>query len=234
MLSVRAIDAQYGHARVLHDVSFDVEEGQVVSVIGANGAGKSTLVKVISGMVRPTAGQIMFRGEDITALPVHEIVTRGVVHVPEGRRLFGDMTVLENLLLGSTHAGARASRSQGLENVYTLFPILAERRSQLAGTLSGGQQQMVAIARGLMSCPKLLILDEPSLGLAPKVVTEILSVISRLNEEGLTVLLIEQNVKHSLAISDRGVVLENGRIALADTGAALLNNEHTRRAYLGL
>ncbi len=234
MLSVRAIGAQYGRARVLHDVSFDVEDGQVVSVIGANGAGKSTLVKVISGMVRPTTGQIMFRGEDITALPVHEIVTRGVVHVPEGRRLFGDMTVLENLLLGSTHAGARASRSQGLENVYTLFPILAERRSQLAGTLSGGQQQMVAIARGLMSCPKLLMLDEPSLGLAPKIVTEILGVISRLNEEGLTVLLIEQNVKHSLAISDRGVVLENGRIALADTGAALLNNEHTRRAYLGL
>jgi len=219
---------------VLHDVSFDVEEGQVVSVIGANGAGKSTLVKVVSGMVRPTTGQIMFRGEDITALPVHEIVTRGVVHVPEGRRLFGDMTVLENLLLGSTHAGARASRSQGLENVYTLFPILAERRSQLAGTLSGGQQQMVAIARGLMSRPQLLMLDEPSLGLAPKVVTEILGVIRRLNEEGLTVLLIEQNVKHSLAISDRGVVLENGRIALADTGAALLNNEHTRRAYLGL
>lgn len=234
MLSVRAIGAQYGRARVLHDVSFDVEEGQVVSVIGANGAGKSTLVKVISGMVRPTTGQIMFRGEDITALPVHEIVSRGVVHVPEGRRLFGDMTVLENLLLGSTHAGARASRSQGLENVYALFPILAERRSQLAGTLSGGQQQMVAIARGLMSCPQLLMLDEPSLGLAPKVVTEILGVISRLNEEGLTVLLIEQNVKHSLAISDRGVVLENGRIALADTGAALLNNEHTRRAYLGL
>jgi branched-chain amino acid transport system ATP-binding protein len=234
LLSVHAIGAQYGRARVLHEVSFDVEEGQVVSVIGANGAGKSTLVKVISGMVRPTTGQIIFRGEDITALPVHEIVTRGVVHVPEGRRLFGDMTVLENLLLGSTHAGARASRSQGLENVYTLFPILAERRSQLAGTLSGGQQQMIAIARGLMSCPQLLMLDEPSLGLAPKVVTEILGVISRLNEEGLTVLLIEQNVKHSLAISDRGVVLENGRIALADTGAALLNNEHTRRAYLGL
>jgi branched-chain amino acid transport system ATP-binding protein len=234
LLSVRAIGAQYGRARVLHDVSFDVDEGQVVSVIGANGAGKSTLVKVISGMVRPTSGQIMFRGEDITTLPVHEIVSRGVVHVPEGRRLFGDMTVLENLLLGSTHAGAHASRPQGLENVYALFPILAERRSQLAGTLSGGQQQMVAIARGLMSCPQLLMLDEPSLGLAPKVVTEILGVISRLNEAGLTVLLIEQNVKHSLAISDRGVVLENGRIALADSGAALLNNEHTRRAYLGL
>jgi branched-chain amino acid transport system ATP-binding protein len=219
---------------VLHDVSFEVEEGQIVSVIGANGAGKSTLVKVISGMVRPTIGQIIFDGEDITALPVHEIVTRGIVHVPEGRRLFNDMTVLENLQLGSTHDGARASRAQGLEKVYSLFPILAERRSQLAGTLSGGQQQMVAIGRGLMSSPKLLMLDEPSLGLAPKVVTEILTAISGLNQAGLTVLLIEQNVKHSLAISDRGVVLENGRIALADSGAALLNNEHTRRAYLGL
>ena len=234
MLSVRTIGAQYGRARVLHDVSFEVEEGQIVSVIGANGAGKSTLVKVISGMVRPTIGQIIFDGEDITALPVHEIVTRGIVHVPEGRRLFNDMTVLENLQLGSTHDGARASRAQGLEKVYSLFPILAERRSQLAGTLSGGQQQMVAIGRGLMSSPKLLMLDEPSLGLAPKVVTEILTAISGLNQAGLTVLLIEQNVKHSLAISDRGVVLENGRIALADSGAALLNNEHTRRAYLGL
>ena len=234
MLSVRTISAQYGRARVLHDVSFDVEDGQIVSVIGANGAGKSTLVKVISGMVRPAVGQITFNGEDITSLPVHEIVTRGIVHVPEGRRLFGDMTVLENLQLGSTHSGARASRAQGLEKVYALFPILAERRAQFAGTLSGGQQQMVAIGRGLMSSPRLLMLDEPSLGLAPKIVTEILGVISGLNKAGLTVLLIEQNVKHSLAISDRGVVLENGRIALADTGHALLNNEHTRRAYLGL
>jgi branched-chain amino acid transport system ATP-binding protein len=234
LLSVRFISAQYGRARVLHDVSFDVEDGQIISVIGANGAGKSTLVKVISGMVRPTAGEVIFDGEDITALPVHEIVTRGIVHVPEGRRLFNDMTVLENLQLGSTHNGARHSRARGLEKVYSLFPILAERRSQLAGTLSGGQQQMVAIGRGLMSSPKLLMLDEPSLGLAPKVVTEILAVISRLNKAGLTVLLIEQNVKHSLAISDRGIVLENGRIALAGSGEALLNNEHTRRAYLGL
>ena len=234
MLNVRTIGAQYGRARVLHDVSFDVEDGKIVSVIGANGSGKSTLVKVISGMISPTTGQVMFNGEQITRLPVHEIVARGIVHVPEGRRLFGDMTVLENLQLGSTHDGARAARAQGLDKVYALFPILAERRSQLAGTLSGGQQQMVAIARGLMSSPKLLMLDEPSLGLAPKVVTEILAVISRLNRDGLTGLLIEQNVKHSLAISDRGVVLENGRVVLADTGAALLNNEHTRRAYLGL
>jgi branched-chain amino acid transport system ATP-binding protein len=234
LLSVKSISAQYGRAHVLHDVSFDVEHKQIISVIGANGAGKSTLVKVISGMVQPTTGEVIFDGEDITALPVHEIVTRGIVHVPEGRRLFNDMTVLENLLLGSAHINARRWRARELERVYSLFPILAERRSQLAGTLSGGQQQMVAIGRGLMSSPKLLMLDEPSLGLAPKVVTEILAVISGLNKGGLPVLLIEQNVKHSLAISDRGIVLENGRVALADSGAALLNNEHTRRAYLGL
>jgi branched-chain amino acid transport system ATP-binding protein len=185
-------------------------------------------------MVRASAGQILFEGEDITSLPPHEIVLRGIVHVPEGRRLFGDMTVLENLLLGSTHRTARATRAEGLDHVYGLFPILLERQSQLARTLSGGEQQMVAIARGLMTRPKLLMLDEPSLGLAPKIVTEILKVIGDLNRDGLTVLLIEQNVKHSLAIADRGVVLENGRIVLADTGEALLGNEHTRRAYLGL
>jgi branched-chain amino acid transport system ATP-binding protein len=234
LLNVRSVSAQYGRARVLDGVSFNVEAAEIVSVVGANGAGKSTLVKVISGMVRPSAGEILFEGEDITSLPPHEIVLRGIVHVPEGRRLFGDMTVLENLLVGSTHRAARATRAEGLDHVYGLFPILLERQSQLARTLSGGEQQMVAIARGLMTRPKLLMLDEPSLGLAPKIVTEILTVIGDLNRDGLTVLLIEQNVKHSLAIADRGVVLENGRIVLADTGEALLRNEHTRRAYLGL
>jgi branched-chain amino acid transport system ATP-binding protein len=234
LLNVRSVSAQYGRARVLDGVSFNVETAEIVSIVGANGAGKSTLVKVISGMVRASAGQILFEGEDITSLPPHEIVLRGIVHVPEGRRLFGDMTVLENLLVGSTHRAARATRAEGLDHVYGLFPILLERQSQLARTLSGGEQQMVAIARGLMTRPKLLMLDEPSLGLAPKIVTEILTVIGDLNRDGLTVLLIEQNVKHSLAIADRGVVLENGRIVLADTGEALLRNEHTRRAYLGL
>jgi branched-chain amino acid transport system ATP-binding protein len=234
LLSVRSISAQYGRARVLDGVSFDVEAAEIVSVVGANGAGKSTLVKVISGMVRPSAGRVLFEGEDITRLPAHEIVLRGIVHVPEGRRLFGDMTVLENLLLGSTHRTARSFRAAGLDHVYRRFPILRERQSQLARTLSGGEQQMLAIARGLMARPKLLMLDEPSLGLAPKIVTEILDVIGDLNRNGLTVLLIEQNVKHSLSIADRGVVLENGRIVLADTGEALLRNEHTRRAYLGL
>jgi branched-chain amino acid transport system ATP-binding protein len=234
LLSAINISAQYGHARVLADVSLDIDEGEIVSVVGANGAGKSTLVKVLSGMLRPSAGRFVFRGEDITALPAYEIVRRGIVHVPEGRRLFGDMTVMENLLLGSTHAAARVHRSEGLAAVFQLFPRLREREAQLASTLSGGEQQMVAIARGLMSRPRLLILDEPSLGLAPKVVTEILGVIRRLNEEGLTVLLIEQNVRLSLAISNRGIVLENGKVVLTDRGEALLRNEHTRRAYLGL
>jgi branched-chain amino acid transport system ATP-binding protein len=234
LLSVTNLSAQYGRARVLNDVTFDVAQGEIVAVVGANGAGKSTLIKAISGMHRPSDGRISFRGEDITALPAHEIVARGIVHVPEGRRLFGDMTVIENLLLGSTHASAREYRRESLAGVFGLFPRLRERQGQVASTLSGGEQQMVAIARGLMSRPRLLMLDEPSLGLAPKIVAEILSVIRKLNEEGLTVLLIEQNVRHSLAIADRGIVLENGKVALADRGEALLNNEHTRRAYLGL
>jgi branched-chain amino acid transport system ATP-binding protein len=233
LLNVRGISAQYGRARVLSEVGFDVQEGEVVSVVGANGAGKSTLVKVISGMLRPTSGHIIFRGEDITSRPAHEIVLLGIAHVPEGRRLFGEMTVLDNLLLGSTHTAARMRRKEGLERVFSLFPILQERRRQRASTLSGGEQQMLAMARGLMSMPRLLILDEPSLGLAPRVVTEILNAIQTLNEDGLTVLLIEQNVRHSLVISDRGIVLENGVVVLVDRSEALLSNEHTRRAYLG-
>ena len=233
MLNVRGISAQYGRARVLSEVGFDVQEGEIVSVVGANGAGKSTLVKVISGMLRPTSGHIIFRGEEITSRPAHEIVLLGIAHVPEGRRLFGEMTVLDNLLLGSTHTAARMRRKEGLERVFSLFPILRERRNQRASTLSGGEQQMLAMARGLMSMPRLLILDEPSLGLAPRVVTEILNAIQTLNEDGLTVLLIEQNVRHSLVISDRGIVLENGVVVLVDRSEALLSNEHTRRAYLG-
>jgi branched-chain amino acid transport system ATP-binding protein len=219
---------------VLHDVSFGVAEGQLVSVVGANGAGKTTLVKVLSGMVPATEGRIMFDGEDITRLRVDEIVLKGIVHVPEGRRLFGDMSVLENLYLGSTHKVARARRTETLEQVFKLFPILKDRQSQVVRTMSGGQQQMVAIARGLMTRPRLLILDEPSLGLAPIVVAEILQVIRDLNRAGLTVLLIEQNLRQALSIAHRGLVLENGRAVLSDTGEALLNNQHTRRAYLGL
>ena len=221
---------------MLHDVSFDVENKQIISVIGANGAGKEAPSSRSSRAWDPAHGR---RGYLLTVkisphFPSMRLSRAASCTSPEGRRLFNDMTVLENLQLGSAHINARRWRTRELERVYSLFPILAERRSQLAGTLSGGQQQMVAIGRGLMSSPKLLMLDEPSLGLAPKVVTEILAVISGLNKDGLPVLLIEQNVKHSLAISDRGIVLENGRVALADSGAALLNNEHTRRAYLGL
>ena len=234
MLKISGVSAQYGHARVLYDVSFDVGEGQLVSVVGANGAGKTTLVKVISGMVPATAGRIEFDGKDITGLRTDQIVLEGIVHVPEGRRLFGDMTVLENLYLGSTHPAARAHRAATLEQVFGLFPILRERQLQLARTMSGGQQQMVAIARGLMARPRMLMLDEPSLGLAPLIVTEILQVIRDLNKAGLTVLLIEQNLKHALSIAHRGVVLENGSVVLSDTGQALLKNEHTRKAYLGL
>lgn len=234
MLKISGVSAQYGHARVLYDVSFDVADGQLVSVVGANGAGKTTLVKVISGMVPATAGRIEFDGKDITGLRTDQIVLEGIVHVPEGRRLFGDMTVLENLYLGSTHPAARAHRAATLEQVFGLFPILRERQLQLARTMSGGQQQMVAIARGLMARPRMLMLDEPSLGLAPLIVTEILQVIRDLNKAGLTVLLIEQNLKHALSIAHRGVVLENGSVVLSDTGQALLKNEHTRKAYLGL
>ena len=234
MLSVQGISSQYGHARVLHDVSFDLEEGQLVSVVGANGAGKTTLVKVISGMVPSSKGRVVFRGEDLTGLRPDEIVLKGIVHVPEGRRLFGDMTVLENLYLGSTHAAARAHRGASLDHVFALFPILKERQSQVARTMSGGQQQMIAVARGLMARPRVLMLDEPSLGLAPIVVTEILQVIRKLNQDGLTVLLIEQNLVHALSIAHRGLVLENGRVVLSDTGEALLKNQHTRKAYLGL
>lgn len=234
MLSIQAISAQYGQARVLHEVSFDVDEGQLLAVVGANGAGKTTLVRAISGMVPVTRGRIVFHGEDLTRLRPDQMVSRGIVHVPEGRRLFADMTVRENLWLGSTHAGVRPQRAQSLERVFSLFPILKERQAQVAGTLSGGQQQMVAIARGLMGRPRVLILDEPSLGIAPLIVTEIFEVISKLKREGLTVLLIEQNLKQALSIAHRGIVLENGRVVLSDSGAALLNNPHTRKAYLGL
>jgi branched-chain amino acid transport system ATP-binding protein len=234
LLKIDRVAAQYGQAKVLRDVSFDVARGEIVSVVGANGAGKTTLVKIISGLLRPTQGQVVLDGEPISGLPPHQIVLRGIVQVPEGRRLFADMTVLENLLVGSTIPAARAEREPGLERAYRLFPILRERRRQLAGTLSGGEQQMLAIARGLMARPRLLILDEPSLGLAPRLVAEIFGVIGTLNREGLTVLLIEQNVKHSLAICAHGIVLENGRITLAGRGEALLRDEHTRRAYLGL
>jgi len=215
-------------------VSLRIEEGEIVSVVGANGAGKTTLLKAIAGLVRPTGGAVELRGERLDRLPTHRIVERGVVRVPEGRRIFPEMTVRENLELGATPPEAKRKRVETLGRVYALFPILRERARQLAGTLSGGEQQMLAIGRGLMGLPKLLMLDEPSLGLAPMVVTEIFQTIRRINADGVTILLVEQDVVHSLDMSHRGYVLENGSIVLAGGGPELLANQHIRTAYLGI
>ncbi len=234
MLEVRDLHAGYGQLRVLHSISLTVPRGKIIAVVGANAAGKSTLVNAISGLITPTAGTILLDGTDITRLPAHARVGIGLVQVPEGRKLFPDMTVEENLLVAAVTARAKPGRTESVERVFTLFPRLLERRRQVAATLSGGEQQMLAIGRGLMSRPEILILDEPSIGLAPLLVGEILRAVRELNRStGLTILLIEQNIRQSLAMSDFGYVLENGRIALADTGAALLANEHTRKAYIG-
>ena len=215
-------------------MSLRIEEGEIVSVVGANGAGKTTLLKAIAGLVRPTGGAVELRSERLDRLPTHRIVERGVVRVPEGRRIFPEMTVRENLELGATPPQARRKRLETLGRVWELFPILRERAQQLAGTLSGGEQQMLAIGRGLMGLPKLLMLDEPSLGLAPMVVKEIFQTIRRINADGVTILLVEQDVIHSLNMSHRGYVLENGNIVLAGGGPELLANQHIRTAYLGI
>jgi branched-chain amino acid transport system ATP-binding protein len=234
MLEVADLHVQYGQLKVLHGVSLSVARGQIVSVVGANAAGKSTLVNAISGLVAPTEGRVILRGADITRLPAYTRVGMGLVQVPEGRKLFPLMTVEENLLVAAVCRRAKPERPDTIRRVFRMFPRLEERRQQMAGTLSGGEQQMLAIGRGLMSKPEVLILDEPSIGLAPILVAEILKTVRALNQSaGLTILLIEQNVRHSLAISDFGYVIENGRIVLADTGERLLTNEHTKRAYLG-
>ena len=234
MLEVRDLHVQYGRLRVLHGISLSVPRGKIISVVGANAAGKSTLVNAISGLITPTSGTVLLGGADITRLPAHARVEFGLVQVPEGRKLFPTMTVEENLLVAAVTARAKPGRAESVSRAFQLFPRLEERRRQMAGTLSGGEQQMLAIGRGLMSRPEVLILDEPSIGLAPRLVGEILKTVRELNRAaGLTILLIEQNVRQSLAMSDFGYVLENGRIALADTGAALLANEHTKKAYIG-
>jgi branched-chain amino acid transport system ATP-binding protein len=228
------VHAAYGDVSVLRDVSLRIEAGEIVSVVGANGAGKTTLLKAIAGLVRPTGGVVTLAGERLDRLPTHRIVERGVVRVPEGRRIFPEMTVLENLELGAFLPEARRQRSRTLARVWELFPILHERAQQLAGTLSGGEQQMLAIGRGLMSLPKLLMLDEPSLGLAPLVVREIFETTRKINAEGMTVLLVEQDVIHSLNMSHRGYVLENGGIVLEGRGPELLADDRIKTAYLGL
>jgi len=233
LLELADLTAGYGDVQVLWGVSFAVREGEIATLVGANGAGKTTSLKAVSGVVPATGGRIMFDGNRIDKLASHRIAALGISHVPEGRRLFPMMTVRENLELGPASREARKSREESVQHVFSLFPRLKERESQMAGTLSGGEQQMVAIGRGLMARPRLLMLDEPSLGLAPIVVKEMFEIIKRVNQEGITVLLVEQNVQQSLKIADRAFVLENGRVVLEGAGAELLNDERVREAYLG-
>jgi branched-chain amino acid transport system ATP-binding protein len=235
MLEVADLDLFYGDAQALDGVSLSVAEGEIVAIVGANGAGKSSLIRTIFGMARARRGSIRFRGEEISAAPPHRICDMGLGQVAEGRQIFPNMSVIENLEMGAVVPRARAGRNAALDKMLAMFPRLAERRRQLAGTLSGGEQQMLAIARCLMGQPLLIMLDEPSLGLAPVVVDDVLRTIRGLNEaERLTVLLVEQNVAQSLALAHRGYVLENGRIVLSGTGAALLADDGVRRAYIGL
>jgi branched-chain amino acid transport system ATP-binding protein len=234
MLRVDEVEVSYGQLQALWGVTFEVKEREIVALVGANGAGKTTLLKTISGLLRPKTGAVLLDGDRLDRRTTVEIVERGVVHVPEGRKLFPEMTVLDNLLLGAFGRTARPRISERLEQVYTVFPRLRERRKQLAGTLSGGEQQMVAIGRGLMAGPRILMLDEPSLGLAPILVEEMFAVVERINAAGVTVLLVEQNTAHALAIAHRAFVLESGRVVLAGTGNELLRNEGVRQAYLGM
>ena len=234
MLDVQGVDAGYGALQVLHDVSLRIAEGEIVSLVGANGAGKTTVIKTIVGLLRPRRGRVVFRGEPIDGLPPEAIVGRGIAVVPEGARAFPEMSVLDNLRMGALVARARVREAESLGEAFDLFPRLRERQRQLARTLSGGERQMLAIGRALMACPDLLLLDEPSLGLQPSLVRTIIDAIRRINERGITVLLIEQNVHFSLPISHRGYVLEQGRVVLEDAGAALLANPHVRLAYLGV
>jgi branched-chain amino acid transport system ATP-binding protein len=234
MLRLDNIHAGYGPTTILHDISLSVEAGEVVTIVGANGAGKTTTLRTIAGLIRPTGGKISFEGEDVTRLSSHEMVDRGITLIPEGRQLFPDMTVRENLLMGAYRKAARQHKDATLEEVLSLFPRVRERLSQIAGSLSGGEQQMVAIARGMMARPKLLMFDEPSLGLAPIIVAQVFEVIETIVKTGATVLIVEQNVFHTLKAADRGYVLENGEIVLSDTAEALLHNDHVRQAYLGI
>jgi len=234
LLELTGVDVAYGDLPALRGVDLVVMPGETLSVVGANGAGKTTMLRTISALLRLRRGEVRFEGERIDRLPCHRIVERGVVHVPEGRKIFPSLTVRENLELGSYTRAAKARRAETLERVFALFPRLHERTAQPAGTLSGGEQQMLAIGRALMTLPKLLMLDEPSLGLAPLVVREIFQTIGEINRTGTTVLLVEQNTRQALALSRRGYVLENGRVALVGSGEELLGNEHVRRAYLGL
>jgi branched-chain amino acid transport system ATP-binding protein len=234
LLTMDDVRATYGDFQALFNITLEIRAGEIVTLIGANGAGKTTSLRVISGLLRCQHGQVRFEDQDISRLPPHEIVKRGISHVPEGRQLFPHMSVEENLALGAYIHSGRHKLNHAVEEQFDLFPRLSERRKQLAGTLSGGEQQMVAIARGLMAAPKLLLLDEPSLGLAPKIVEEVFAKVQQIGKKGVTVMIVEQNVVDGLSISDRGYVVENGEITLQGTPAELLGNEQVRAAYLGL
>jgi branched-chain amino acid transport system ATP-binding protein len=233
MLEVRQLAAAYGDLQVLWEVSLDVQAGEIVVLIGPNGAGKTTFLRSVAGLHRPLSGSVAIAGAAIHDIPAHQIVERGLVLVPEGRRLFGGMSVLENLEVGAFTPRARQQRQQTLKQVFELFPLLLERRGQRAATLSGGQQQMLAIGRALMGLPRLLLLDEPSLGLAPLIVQHLFGVVRNISRAGVTVLLVEQNARRALELADRAYIIEQGRIVGQGAGAALLADQHVRRAYLG-
>jgi len=234
VLELRGVTAGYGHFTALWDVSLTVQRGEAVAVVGPNGAGKTTLLRVLSGLIPPRAGEFRFEGESLAGRPAHEVVARGIAHVPEGRRLFPALTVADNLRMGAYLPAARAAFRESLERVYALFPVLAERRHQRAGSLSGGEQQMLAIARALMSRPKLILLDEPSLGLAPVMVLRVFDLIRRVREEGYTILVVEQNVRQVLRLVDRAYLLEVGRIRGEGRAADLEEQAFIRKAYVGL
>ena len=231
LLQVEDVEVRYGSVPAIHDLSLYIDQGEIVTVLGANGAGKTTTLRMISGLHRPYSGRVLFEGEEIQNRPAHELVGRGLSHVPEGRRIFATMSVRENLDMGAF--GRRGSYKDDFDRVYTLFPVLGERQKQIGGTLSGGEQQMLAIGRALMARPRLLLLDEPSLGLAPKIIASIFQIIEAIRAEDVTVLLVEQNANQALRIADRGYVLENGHVLYQDTAPALLGDDRIRRAYLG-
>jgi len=234
LLKLKSVSAHYGDVQALRNVSIEINAGEIISIIGSNGAGKSTTLNTISGVLQCSSGTIEFMGTRIDHFPAHQIVELGLVQIPEGRLLFPYMTLLENLELGAFTLKARKAKEENLRVVFSLFPILKERMNQLAGTLSGGEQQMLAIARGLMALPRLLMLDEPSLGLAPLLVKQVFETVKGINSQGITVLLVEQNVFHSLSTAVRGYVLENGSVVLEGGGKELLNNPQVREAYLGI
>lgn len=233
ILKVEGLNVYYGMIQALRGISFEVNRGEIVSLIGANGAGKTTTLHTITGLIRPKEGNVLYKGEDITRVPAHKIVSMGMVHVPEGRRIFQGLSVYENLLMGAYSRKDKAEIAENMERVLTQFPRLAERKNQLAGTLSGGEQQMLAMGRALLSNPELIVLDEPSMGLSPLLVGEVFEIVKSFRDAGKTVLLVEQNAKKALAVSDRAYVLENGVITMSGDAKALADDERVRKAYLG-